>query len=269
VKLAVSSLAWDPSQDDVVRVMLVRRGVTGLELVPRAYWPKAPDVPPIVLADYRARWADAGISIVALQSVLFGMPELQLFGSVHQQRALTDHLAGMVRLAAGVGAPIVVFGAPKNRLRGVLSEENATIQAAPLLRRVATVAAELGVVLCVEPVPARYGGDFLHTTAEAVNLVRAVDHPGFGLHLDAAELSINGERDAEVVEAARSARHFHISEIDLVPVGSGTVDHQRFGSLLRRAGFRGWVSIEMKRTEPDERGDHLERAIGISTGAYG
>ena len=76
MRLAISSIAWIPSQDDVMRAMLTRHGVTGVELAPLAYWPTAPDVAPSVLADYRARWADAGISIVALQGVLFGKPEL-------------------------------------------------------------------------------------------------------------------------------------------------------------------------------------------------
>lgn len=269
MKLAVSSIAWNPSQDDVMRAMLARHGVTGVELAPLAYWPAAPEVAPSVLADYRARWADVGISVVALQGVVFGKPELQLFGSAEQQRAFTDHLVGMVRLAAGVGAQTVVVGAPTNRFRGVLPEDEAIVTAASLLRRVAVVAAELGVVICVEPIPTRYGADFVRTTAEAVSLVQAVDHPGFGLHLDAAELSINGVGDDEVIKAARSARHFHISEVDLAPVGSGTVDHARLGRLLRRAGYDGWVSVEMKRIEPDARAEHLEQAICLSSVAYG
>ena len=175
----------------------------------------------------------------------------------------------MVRLAAGVGAQTVVVGAPTNRLRGVLSEDEATDTAVPLLRRVAVVAAELGVALCVEPIPASYGADFVRTTAEAVSLVQAVDHPGFGLHLDAAELSTNGVTDDEVIKAARSARHFHASEVDLAPLGSGTIDHARLGRLLRRAEYDGWVSVEMKRIEPDAQSERLERAISLSRVAYG
>jgi sugar phosphate isomerase/epimerase len=269
MKLAVSSLAWSPLQDDAARATLIRSGVTGIELAPLAYWPSAPEVAPSVLAEYRDRWASAGLSIIALQGILFEKPELQLFGSIEQQAALASHLTGIARLAAALGARLIVLGAPKNRLRGTLSEEEAIAKATPLLRRAAAVAEELGVTLCIEPNPARYGGDFVRTTAEAMHLVRSVGHPGFGLHLDAGAITINGESDEDVVEAARSARHFHVSEIDLVPVGSGTVDHARLGRLLRHAEYDGWVSIEMKRVAAEALHETLERAIAIAVEAYG
>jgi len=268
MRLAVSSLAWDPSQDDEARATLVRRGITGLEVAPLAYWPEAPHVAPKVLAEFRDRVAGIGVTVVALQGILFGKPELQLFGTSAQQAALEDHLAGMAKLASTLGARVLVLGAPRNRLRGALSEEDAIAAATPLLTRVATVAAGNGVVLCVEPNPPRYGGDFAMAIADARRLVDAIDHPGFGLHLDAGAVQINGEGDADVIEAAKSARHFHVSEIDLAPIGSGTVDHARLGGLLRRAEYNGWVSIEMNRNVPDSLVSRLDRAIDIAGEEY-
>ena len=145
MRLAVSSLAWEPSQDEEARATLVRRGVTGVELAPLGYWPTAPLVSPSVLVEYRNRWIDAGLPIVALQGVLFGKPELRLFGSSEQQTAFVEHMSGIARLAAALGARVVVLGAPKNRLRGTLSEEEAIAVATPLLTRVASVAADVGV----------------------------------------------------------------------------------------------------------------------------
>jgi sugar phosphate isomerase/epimerase len=252
----------------MARATLVSRGITGIEVAPLAYWPEAPYVAPDELATFRDGWARAGLTIVALQGVLFGKPELQLFGTHQQQVAFEDHLVGVATMASALGAPVVVLGSPRNRLRGALSEEEAVAAAAPLLTRVARVAADSGVVLCIEPNPARYGGDFATTTADARRLVEAVDHPAFGLHLDAGAIEINGDGDAEVTEAARIARHFHASEIDLAALGSGTVDHARVGGLLRRAGYNGWVSIEMKRHEPDSLVSRLERAIDIAAEAY-
>lgn len=268
MKLAVSSLAWEPAEDDAVRDMLAHRGVGGVELAPLKYWPSGLDVAPHVLSQYKARWLDAGISIVALQGFLFGMPELQLFGSPSQQAALEAHLVSTARLAAGLGAGVLVFGAPKNRLRRALSVDEAIAAAVPLLRRVASLCADVGVALCIEPNPPRYGGDFIHTSAEALRLVREVDHDSFGLHLDAGALAINAESDDEVIEAACVARHFHVSEVDLVPTGSGTVDHRRLGRLLRRAHFQRWHSIEMKPVTGGGVVEALGRAVDVALESY-
>ena len=266
--LAVSSLAWDPAQDAVVRALLVERGVAGVELAPLKYWPSAPDVPAVALAETAAAWADAGISVVALQGILFGRPELQLFGSDGQRAAIEQHLAGMARVAAGLGAGVLVFGAPANRRRGALLEDEAVASAIPLLRRVAAACDGSGCVLCIEPAPPRYGGDFVRDLAEAMRLVEAVGHPGFGLHADAGAMGICDETDEQIVLAARGARHFHVSEVDLVPVGSGTVDHWRIGHALREGGYDRWLSIEMRPVEAGHLAHTMAGAIDVSRKAY-
>ena len=268
MNLAVSSLAWDPSRDDEVRILLSSRGVRGVEIAPLKYWPGVTDVSPRVLRVFRETWEDAGISIVALQGILFDMPELQLFGAPPQQDAFESHVGAVCRLAGTLGAQAVVLGAPKNRIRGSLGEEAAIAAASPLLRRIASVADEAGTVLCVEPTPPRYGGDFVRNSPEALHLVRAVDHPGFGLHLDAGALEISAEADEVALEAARAARHFHISEIDLVPVGSGTVRHEKLGALLGQAGYVGWTSIEMRPVPGSDLLGALDRAIDVARVAY-
>ncbi len=267
MKLAVSSLAWAPSDDADVRALLTRKHVVAIEVAPLKYWPGAPAVDGRTLSEFRSRWAEAGIEIVALQAILFGMPELQLFGTPEQQVAIERHLVGMIEVASHLGARVIVLGAPKNRLRGAVGFEEAIVSCAPLLRRVAVTAAGRDCSICIEANPPRYGGDFVCTLAEGIRLVEAVDHPGFGLHLDAGATAINGESDDAIVEAARIARHFHVSEIDLVPVGSGTVDHDRLAGLLSRGGYGGALSIEM-RPSADVLGS-IETAIDVACTTYG
>jgi sugar phosphate isomerase/epimerase len=269
MKLAVSSLAWDPSQDESVRALLQSATVKGVELAPLKYWPDAAAVGQRELAAYRSAWTDAGIAIVALQGILFGKPDLQLFGSSEQRTAFAEHLAGMAKIAEGLGASVMVLGAPKNRLRGSMPEDRALADAAESFRRVAKACADRGCILCIEPAPGHYGGDFVRNLAEGVALVRAVDHPGFGLHVDAGAIAICHETDEQVREALQGyARHFHISEVDLVPIGSGTVDHGRVGNLVRESRYDGWMSIEMKPVDAAALLAVIRQAVDHARGAY-
>lgn len=268
MKLAVSSIAWEPGLDDVVRALLVRRQIGAVELTPLKYWPRVGAFDAAGVADTRARWEGDGIVICALQGILFGMPDLQLFGTPEQRSTLERHLVSTMRLAGALGAKVVVLGAPKNRLRGGLSEEAAVAEAAPLLRRVAVAAADHGAALCIEPNPPRYGGDFVRTTGEAMALLAAVDHPGFGLHLDAGALAIADEADDQIIRAARVARHFHVSEVDLAPLGGGSVDHARIASAMQRGGYTGWCSIEMAPVAGGDVAGTIDRAIDAARTAY-
>ena len=270
MKLAVSSLAWEPADDIAVRALLVEWAVRAIELAPLKYWPSALDASASALAEYRAAWADAGISIVALQGILFGKPDLQLFGSEVQRRALEEHLAGIAQVAEGLGASVVVLGAPGNRLRGSLTEDEAIESAIPVLRRLAAQYDSRGCALCIEAAPPAYGGDFARNLAEVSRLVEAVGHRGFGLHLDSGAIAIADEPQAEVVRAARQARHFHVSEMDLAAVGTtDSVPHGQLGATLRALGYEGWLSIEMRGSDDDRWHDQLQRAIAVARTHYG
>lgn len=244
MKLAISNLAWNPEEDDDVRSLLVARGVQGIELAPMKYWPDPRAVRQEYILEAKARWEAAGISIVALQGIFFGL-QLQLFSPAAQQQAFVSHFREMSRLARLLGAGVIVFGAPRNRLRGSLSPQMALTAARSVLRRVAENAVDNGVTIAIEPNPERYGGDFITNSAEARELVSVVDHAGFGLHMDAGATAINNESDDDILASAELARHFHVSEVDLAPVGSGSVNHDRLAGLLRRAHYSEWCSIEM------------------------
>jgi len=104
----------------------------------------------------------------------------------------------------------------------------------------------------MEANPPEYGADFVTTAAEAVELVRAVNHPDFRLHLDTGCMTLAHDPIAEMFDAAFPLlRHFHVSEPNLDPPGtSGKVDHPAFAAELKRRGYPHWVSLEMREPNP-------------------
>jgi sugar phosphate isomerase/epimerase len=254
VKLAISNIAWQRSEDAVVAELMAATGVNGLELAPTAVWPDPLVAAAAEVDAVRDWWMERGITVVALQALLFGRPELQVFGDAAVRAATLDHLEGMMVLAARLGAGPLVFGSPKNRIRGEIPMDEALEIATEFFREAGRRAEANGVVLCVEPNPKDYGCDFVTTAAEGMRLVQAVAHPGFALHLDAGALTLNKEIPAETIGAAVPLmRHFHASEPHLAALGTGGTDHDGCAAGLRAAGYSGWVSVEMRRT-PDGAG---------------
>ena len=271
MKLAISNLAWPVADDAGVAHVLRTLDVTGVELAPAKVWAHAPRVAVGEAERYAAWWRSVGCEIVAFQAILFGLPELNLFGSAESVAALQRHLASMGALAARCGARVLVLGAPGNRKRGQRSMPAAVAAAAAALRPVADALEPLGVHLCIEPNPPRYGCDFVTTAAEAAVLADAVAHPNFGVHLDSAALALSGELSvAALAPVMRYVRHVHVSEVDLVPVGSGNlVPHAALGSALRDVGYDGWYSIEMRVGEDSRWRDALPRAVTVTRECYG
>ncbi|CAN5894463.1 hypothetical protein BH23PLA1_BH23PLA1_12680 [soil metagenome] len=249
MRLAVSSIAWPAGQDEAAARILVEAGVEGVEIAPTKVWDHPLSATPSDWAAYRNSWERRGLIVSSLQALLFGRPDLLMFGDSQSRKSTQQHLNGMIGLAAALGAGPLVFGSPKNRLVGDLSPAEADAIAVPFFRQLGEYALKLKVVFCIEPNPPAYGCDYIKTAAEGLDLVARVDHPGFGLHLDAAGMTLAGDDPGSTFATAERSghwRHFHLSEPQLAPIdGSGT-NHSTFGSAVRASGHDGWAVIEMR-----------------------
>jgi len=248
LKLAISNIAWEPAEDEAIAALMRQHGFSGVEIAPTKIWPKPLESTRAERQDYRQRWIDRGLPICAMQSLLFGHPECQLFQTIAAREAMASYLKGMIDLAADVGAEVLVFGSPGNRKRDVTPIEAALDKAIPFFRDVGAHAASAGVSFCIEPNPPAYACDFITTSTEGRSLVDAVNQPGFGLHLDGAGMTLAGENAAE--SAARQAghfRHFHLSAPQLAPVNAAVpIQYDDVARVLRRSRYERWVSIEMR-----------------------
>lgn len=249
MRIAVSSIAWP--REELYRAICFLRtwGVDGMEVAPTSIWDswaKAVDDAP----SFRLRMQAADLAIPAMQAILYDKPGLELFGSPASRAALQRHLIQVAELGYRLGAGVAVLGAPKNRIKGELSFDEAIAQAAEVLTPVAHEYAKRGVRLCIEPNPVEYGCDFVTNAKEGVALVNAIGVPdGFGLHLDSAALHLAGESLDDPHFAGLVipyARHYHISEPGLAGFRESVVPHANNAIALEQGGYAGWASIEMR-----------------------
>lgn len=269
MKLSISNIAWDKEHDDEIREMLPRYRAQGVEVAPTKIWPDPTHVRGEAVTAYRQFWKERGISIPAMQALLFGHPELKLFEDDATRERTLAYLVRIMELGAGLGAVALVFGSPKNRLVGSLSRESASELAAAFFRRCGESAVRLGALLCIEPNPPQYGCDFVRTVREGVELVRVVNSKGFRLHLDASAMILNGEDyERAIDEAASYMAHFHISAPQLGPLMEYDADHRRMAAALRRCGWKGWVSIEMRADQTTSFRTAVERALQFANEVY-
>jgi D-psicose/D-tagatose/L-ribulose 3-epimerase len=271
MRLAISNIAWPAGADDEAATLLHAHGVEGVELALTKIWPEPLDAPAAEVRAYRASWEKRGVSIAALQALLFGKPHLTVFGPDSMRRQTLEYLAGIIERAAWLGARALVFGSPKNRQRGERDSREARAIAVPFFRELGRIARRHDVYFCIEPNPSDYGCDFVTTVAEGIELVDAVGEEGFGLHLDTGGMALAGEPPgASIAAAAERCRHFHVSEPFLAEVGRGQTPHDACAEALHARNYRGWVSIEMgEAKEPGAWRAALERALGFVRITYG
>ena len=266
--MAVSNIAWDPAEDDAVGAVLRAEGVRGVEIAPTKWRDDPLSASAAEVAAYRAAWEDRGLEIVSLQSLFFGQPHLQLFGTSAVRTAMGDYVRRMIDLAAALGAGVLVFGSPKNRTRGDLSSADATAIATNFFGDMADYAASRGTAVCIEANPEGYGCDFITTTAEAAALCRSIDNSGLRVNGDLGGMTMSGEDPATSIRDAKGfLAHFHASEPHLAPLGAAS-DHSRAARALSAIAYAGWISIEMRSTGSTNPPEAIRKAIRQARIAY-
>lgn len=249
-QLAVSHIAWSPDAEDEMLRFMLSHGVKSMELAPMRSFGTPSGVTQRDVQDKVQRYVDRGISICSFQALLFGSEGLSLFESDEARLRLKQWLIDVGRVAGWCGAGPMVFGSPKNRLKGALSHAQAMDIAVPFFREVGDACAESGSCLVMEANPEAYGADFCTSLAQAAELVEAVGSPGFRLHVDAGGLALSGENFAPVIhQASHLIAHVHASQPHLADWNDPHPVHETLARELHAAHYQESVAIEMRMQE--------------------
>jgi D-psicose/D-tagatose/L-ribulose 3-epimerase len=269
MRLAISNIAWDTTEDEAIVTLLQRFKVDAIDIAPGKYFPDPTLATDEDIARVKNWWFERGIEITGMQALLFGTTGLNVFGPPESADAMLQHLTAVCRIGAGLGATRIVFGSPKNRDRTGLSDPQAMAMAVSFFRRLGDIAQSYGVVICLEPNPPCYGANFMTTSRDTAEVVRQIDHEAVRMQFDTGALTINGEDPLSVVQDfAPLMGHIHASEPQLLPLGDGGTDHAKVVAALQQHLPNHVVSIEMLATPNEPHILSIERALTVATHHY-
>ncbi|MCK7625356.1 sugar phosphate isomerase/epimerase [Streptomyces sp. RS10V-4] len=269
MRLAFSTLGVPGMPVDAVARLAAGCGYQGVELRAHPEEPVHPGLGPDRRAAVRDRFADAGVAVLAVAG--YARVAAECAGAA-AEAALARELAGLVDLAADLGAPFVrVFPGGGGRPAG-----RAGADAVRRLAAVAPRAAERGVRVLLET------HDSHRTGAAAARILAAVDHPAVGALWDVLHTWLGGETPA----ATRAALAGHLGyaqvkdvasaqDLTPLPLGAGVLPLPAAVAALGPAAG-GWLCWEYeKRWYPGAAElpgllaagrAHLERLLGRAAG---
>jgi sugar phosphate isomerase/epimerase len=259
MRLSISNIAWQQDSEPEILEILKNNRVTGIEVAPTKIWQGWEGASYKGAIRYKNLMKERGFDLPAIQAILFGKPELQLFDK-SSHRAMLEHMRLVVDIANGFDSKVIVFGAPKNRRRLQMPYADAVEVASEFFYKVSEICNDSGCSIGLEHNPVEYGCDFLTNVKDAKELVEKVNHRNFRLHLDAAGIHMCGGSISEIISNAGKFVHYHISEPMLEPISGGVVDHKSAIDTLNSIDYKAWVSIEMK--QPTSI-DLLEKSLHV------
>lgn len=269
MQIAVSVIAWNPNEDKHALHMVHEAGIKNVEVIPSRMWSANDDGMFHKKESFLKLLQIEKLTPVAMQSLLYGRPDLSIFGTKDQLEETKSYFNKIIDAASSVGIKKLVFGSPKNKLRLQRTKDEADKEAFLFFEYVGKLSHEKGITFCIEPTPSVYGGDYLSTTREVVSLLEQMKIPSISLNLDIGAILTNNE-DVEAIIKLSSPfiGHVHISMPELEPVTTDTELHNTVASALRNQGYEGFVSVEMKAVGENNTND-LPKILEIIRKCYG
>ena len=231
-----------------------RIGYRGIEIAPFTLAELPSAISPNDRKHYRDLIQSEGLRFAGLHWLMVSPQGLHV---TTPDRALRErswaHVGELIDLCADLGDnAVMVFGSPRQRgTADGLSREEATKNFVEGLAGAAPHAAERGVTILVEALPAGQC-DVVTTLAEAAAIVNQIDSPAVRTMFDTHNAVDEREPHAALVDCYFPLiRHVHVNEMDGRHPGTGGYDFKPVLDVLRRRQYRHWVSLEVFDCAPD------------------
>ncbi|MCU7495752.1 MAG: sugar phosphate isomerase/epimerase [Ignavibacteria bacterium] len=269
MRISISNLAWNREEDEDISGVLKSLSIDAIDVAPGKYFPDPALASKEEIERVKNWWGERGISIIGMQSLMFGTSGLNMFSDEKIQALMLRHLSQISRIGSILGADKLVFGSPKNRDRASLSDEKAQESAVSFFRRLGEIAEGYGVTFCLEANPACYGSNFMTTSAETAQMVKDVSNSSILMQLDSGAVAINSEDPVQIAKNFRGLiGHVHLSEPDLVTLGEGKADHGAFSSALKAYLPDKAVTVEMLRQKNEPALSAVKKALMVAKKYY-
>lgn len=251
MKLSISNIAWDPSEDDGMYQFLYENGYDGIEIAPPRVFGQNPYEKHDKAKEFKRKmWDDYKLRISSMQSIWFGRTE-NLFEDAKQREILFEYTKRAIEFANILECHNLVFGCPRNRNQNQKLSNNEYV-AKDFFRKLGEYAYSNNTVLTMEANPPIYNTNYINDTEQAFEIVKEISNKGFLVNLDIGTIIQNNEDISNLVENLKYINHVHISEPYLAPVTFSDIQ-EKVIIMLKNSGYENYFSIEMSNINDIDR----------------
>jgi D-psicose/D-tagatose/L-ribulose 3-epimerase len=235
----------DRSLDDGLTA-IADAGYQGVELAPFTLGAPPAELSARRREAIRSSAEDRGLVVTGMHWLLARTEGMHVSSAEPATIARTrQRLAELSRLCADLGGRVLVFGSPGQRSTPPgMPVAEARERAIETFRTWASVAEAHGVTICLEALPPDET-DFMTTTAEVLDIVRAVDSPTVRLVLDVKSMSSEGRDIPSLIRSASAElAYVQANDANRGGPGFGNTDFVPILTALSEVGYDGVVSVE-------------------------
>jgi D-psicose/D-tagatose/L-ribulose 3-epimerase len=180
-------------------------------------------------------------------------PGRDLRGSLEDQETAISYITSLLEVMPILGAKMLVgpLYSSVGRAEQVAKEDykEQWLTVTTHLRALGAKAEAAGLKLAVEPLN-RFETDFINTTSQAINLVKDINSPAVGIHLDTFHMNIEEKSSPDAIRLCGSLLwHFHACGSDRGTPGNDHTDWKGIVEALHSIQYQKDIVIESFTTD--------------------
>ncbi|MDB2546051.1 sugar phosphate isomerase/epimerase [Candidatus Pelagibacter bacterium] len=265
MNLSISNIAWNKSEDNEISKILNTYNINLIDIAPNKYFYPIDKTTNQEIIKVKNFWKQRNIEISCLQSLLYNTQNFNIFSDNDNLNVSPlKYLEKIIKISNQLGAKNIIFGSPKNRDRGTLSDIEVLSQSNFFFRSLGDIALKYNIKICLEPNPPLYNCNFMTNTLETEKIIRIIDHEAIKLNLDIGALTINNENlDEIMVKCHDLIFHVHLSERNLIPLGNSNLDYRKIIDTIGKFKPDITLSIEMLNFKDKSNLENVENTINL------
>ena len=240
----VSNLAWNINEEKDAIKVLKKNKIKFLEFAPTLLIKasdNAHDVKKI-----KEKWANKGIRLFSMQSILYEIENAYIFGSKVQHKIFYNAIKSKIILAKKLGVKVIVFGSPKNRKSFGKKKYVLNKIFIDTFKDLSKYCNRNNITICIEPNPKIYKSDYLRNMEEVVQVVKKIAKKNIKINFDLGA-SIENKEDTRTIFNRNVVLigHVQISAPGLKNIKKYNAEVKRFKETLKISNYSGVVSMEV------------------------
>lgn len=253
MKLAICSEIFINWEVENIISYCANLGYDGLEISAPTLGER-PDNMPLKRRDAIRNFAENHkIEIVGLHHVLSAAPGLFISSPDPKIRTyVTEYLIDMIDCCADLGGQKMIFDSPAQRNIGAQQTfQEVWNYTREIFSQCLEHAEAKNITICIEPM-SPVETNFINSAAQAIKLIKELNHPNFQLQLDVKALCFEKKPVSEMIfESGQYLQHVHVNDLHGHEPGCGNMDFQPILDTLRKIKYQNYLSVEVSELSDD------------------
>lgn len=180
------------------------------------------------------------IKISSIQAIFFKKKLNVLKENDHEETI--KHLNKIILISKLLKTKNIIFGSPRNRIKGAISNKKAFKIFSNLLSKIQTKLVKNNITFCIEPNSKYYGCDFILNSSQALKFINFSKIRNLGINFDTGNALLENDKKKILKKNQKYFKNFQISEKNLQGLKIDIKKHQK---LLKKFHIKKqFISLE-------------------------